>query len=322
MAKQILKFADDLTNLSNLISQIDCFHSMFLTSIQFNMVKPIFSNKTKIKAGRNLISEIIFEEYKALNFDYSNNVITIFGSNSTGKTNLLKLIGQINFLAQIGSFVPADYYETQIFDQILSEININESLITGLSGFSKELNCLNYIDNSINLDSNSLVLLDDPYKRTSEINKFCLFYGTLEKYLVKSNNLIIVSSNSNILELGIKMIPNIIPILKNFECILLDKSFKLNFMTTLLNSNEIDKLEIIKDIISDSKDILLSAKENGLNTEIYLKANEYLDLLKSKNKVEIPLGRVVMTISKLKNSMYELKNSSCVKEILSKLTNS
>lgn len=310
IATQILDYSDLFLHLNEFISHIDVFICLFETSLVLNLSRPLINDSESndcqliIKEGKNLIMDLISTQYNTFSIAIKGGVAILFGSSYSGKSTLLKAIGQIVYLSQIGCFVPCDYMEFQIFDQILTGINISESIMTSLSGFSKELSSINYI-NSLIIDDNevdikptscSLVLLDDPYTRTSEINKFSLLFGGIDKYnnLFRNNpsTCIIITTTSNMIDLAIDQ--NLIhKLFINTILIHTNEKYQLNCINDLVfesaKNNEVfsvDKeIEIIslvcKELIGSKQLLFKQCLNLGLSDELLLSGKKYLKLLEN-----------------------------------------
>jgi DNA mismatch repair protein MutS len=97
------------------------------------------------------------------NINYDNvkkgNILLIMGANMGGKSTLLRSIGVSTWLAQIGSYVPAEHFVycpvKSIYTRILTEDNIEK----GISAFQSEMLELTPILKKS--DHNSLILADE-----------------------------------------------------------------------------------------------------------------------------------------------------------------
>ncbi len=216
ISKQILQHEKDLLLMNEFMSNLDVYLNFSLISDQYNLTKPYILNdefnsenkfykkkKNKINTdfefnhGRNILCELITEKNYVTNdfFVKNKNIIFIAGNISSGKSIFLKLIGNLVYLAQIGMKVPANNFSFYIFEKIFSIIENTENAIDNISGFTTELKDMKMITDYLkqmkknlisgqNLNDylNTLILIDDPFKRTSFHNKCCLLVGFI-KYL-------------------------------------------------------------------------------------------------------------------------------------------
>ncbi|CAH8568594.1 unnamed protein product [Schistosoma bovis] len=151
--------------LSEVIAGLDLlasFAKMSLTySLRNNFVCPIFSNILGIKNGRNIVTD---EEKKSLsvaNHTYASpalNFHVITGPPMCGKTTYLRQIAYIQILAQIGSFVPAEFTSVRLTDQIFFHTEGQDDILLGESSFVNEIRELTYILQ--NFSRSSIILID------------------------------------------------------------------------------------------------------------------------------------------------------------------
>ena len=66
-------------------------------------------------------------------------VMLLTGPNMGGKSTLLRTVCCIAILAQIGSFVPAEYYNCELVDRIFTRIGASDMLELGKSTFFIEM---------------------------------------------------------------------------------------------------------------------------------------------------------------------------------------
>ncbi len=123
-----------------------------------------------IRAGRHPTLEAIlppgtFVANDAL-LDADGAAITILtGPNMAGKSSILRQCGLIVLLAQVGSFVPADYARIGLVDRIFSRIGAQDDISAGQSTFMVEmLETANIVHHATR---RSLVLLDEIGRGTS-----------------------------------------------------------------------------------------------------------------------------------------------------------
>lgn len=124
----------------------------------------------EIRGGRHPTLEAIlppgtFVANDAL-LDADGPAITILtGPNMAGKSSILRQCGLIVLLAQVGSFVPADYARIGLVDRIFSRIGAQDDIAAGQSTFMVEmLETANIVHHATH---RSLVLLDEIGRGTS-----------------------------------------------------------------------------------------------------------------------------------------------------------
>lgn len=115
-------------------------------------LKTIWTNEAKFKLSSPISFKIGTHKKTA---------VILKQPNSFDQLNLLYSIGYLTILAQIGCFVPAAKFSTDLYQTILSKINITETIESGLSHFQSELyHFKSILDNTEHYNSNCLILLD------------------------------------------------------------------------------------------------------------------------------------------------------------------
>ena len=123
----------------------------------------------QIKQGRHPVIERIlpFGQFipNDTNLNEESNLLIITGANMGGKSTYLRQVALLVILAQIGSFVPAQYAKVGIIDKIFTRVGVVDDLWHGQSHFMVEMvetaNILN------NATKHSLILLDEIGRGTS-----------------------------------------------------------------------------------------------------------------------------------------------------------
>ena len=316
ISKQILSFESELIKVNKFIAFLDIFIHFSIFADKYQLYKPIINDNTPLiefKEGRNVITEILIgANYIPSSFNSSNKTINIIsGPISSGKTIFLSLIGTLTYLAQIGTFVPAMNYKSCSFKMILSNLSVSENNIDQLSGFTTEAKEIKKIidiyENEVLFreeneeNNNLLILLDTPFKKTSEKNQNCLIGGIL-KYLYD----IINKNPENNSKIFITFKPETLDFLKDNNLIN-EKYTNIFEMETLRANNNINKnlsnnININNKFIQTYRlkekndknksknnnfeiDQLLLAKELGLDNSLFLRSLEIENLFKKKQKI-------------------------------------
>lgn len=182
------KIINERVNIKNYIQKLEMLDTLFAKSkiaIKYKMTKPVLSNSNiKVIQGQYLPLANKCKKmetiYTPLNAEFDKRTIVITGSNMGGKTMLLKTIGFMQVLSQMGFWVPAEKYESTVFENINY---IGEDLsekIEGLSSFGFEIhNLLKAINN---FDNKTLLLIDEFAKTTNSIEAKALIAAMLKSF--------------------------------------------------------------------------------------------------------------------------------------------
>ncbi|KIJ17739.1 hypothetical protein PAXINDRAFT_175534 [Paxillus involutus ATCC 200175] len=108
-------------------------------------------------------------------------VVLCTGANACGKSVYLKQVALIQYMAQIGSFVPAESATLGIVDKIFTRIQTRESVSKVQSAFMIDLNQVSFALR--NCTSRSLILFDEFGKGTVATDGAGLFCGVLKHLL-------------------------------------------------------------------------------------------------------------------------------------------
>ena len=81
------------------------------------------------------------------------------GPNMAGKSTYMRQNALIALLAQIGSWVPADYVKLGVIDKVFTRVGASDDLTLGQSTFMVEMIETSYILNSAT--DRSFILLDE-----------------------------------------------------------------------------------------------------------------------------------------------------------------
>ncbi|WP_455684679.1 MutS-related protein [Thomasclavelia sp.] len=120
-----------------------------------------------------------------------NNMI-ITGSNASGKSTFLKMIGANLLLAKSLNISFAKEFKYYPFS-LISSIHMKDDIISGDSFYVKEIKRLKYITNHV-YNQESLILIDEILKGTNEKERIVIARAIL-KYLFESNSMVIVTTH-------------------------------------------------------------------------------------------------------------------------------
>jgi len=105
-------------------------------------------------------------------------IIVLTGPNMAGKSTVLRQIGLIQLLAQIGSFVPADSARLPLTDRVFTRVGASDNLARGQSTFMVEMSETASIIHGAT--ARSLVLLDEIGRGTSTYDGVSIAWAVTE----------------------------------------------------------------------------------------------------------------------------------------------
>nr|AAL18350.1 MutS homolog 4 [Mus musculus] len=184
LLSEIYEHIHCLYKLSDTVSMLDMLLSFAHACTLSDYVRPEFTDTLAIKQGWHPILEKISAEKPVANNTYiteGSNVLIITGPNMSGKSTYLKQIALCQIMAQIGSYVPAEYASFRIAAQIFTRISTDDDIETNSSTFMKEMKEIAYILHNAN--DKSLILIDELGRGTNTEEGIGISYAVCEHLL-------------------------------------------------------------------------------------------------------------------------------------------
>ncbi|XP_031231777.1 mutS protein homolog 4 isoform X3 [Mastomys coucha] len=184
LLSEIYEHIHCLYKLSDAVSMLDMLQSFAHACTLSDYVRPEFTDTLAIKQGWHPILERISAEKPVANDTYiteGRNVLIITGPNMSGKSTYLKQIALCQIMAQIGSYVPAEYASFRIAAQIFTRISTDDDIETNSSTFMKEMKEIAYILHNAN--DKSLILIDELGRGTNTEEGIGISYAVCEHLL-------------------------------------------------------------------------------------------------------------------------------------------
>lgn len=185
----------------------------------------------------------------------------------------------------LGSFIPAKYAKLSIRDRILTRIGTSDDMEHNLSTFSTEMKETAYIIN--NLSANSIILIDELGRGTSNIDGVSLAYAVTE-YI----------ANFDALALFVTHYPQITTLSSYYSCI---QNIHLKTTINVNQESNTDKkveLNYLHEICEGASEMrngygIMIAETCGFPNEVIQEARRIQKLL----RVHLPLVNPIMTNS-------------------------
>jgi DNA mismatch repair protein MutS len=138
--------------------------------------------EVEIEGGRHPVVETMMpaEAFipNDLLLDEGGRIVILTGPNMAGKSTVLRQIGLIHLMAQIGSFVPANRARLPVCDRIFTRVGASDNLARGQSTFMVEMNETASIIHGAT--DRSLVLLDEIGRGTSTYDGVSIAWAVTE----------------------------------------------------------------------------------------------------------------------------------------------
>ncbi|KFZ05277.1 hypothetical protein V501_08504 [Pseudogymnoascus sp. VKM F-4519 (FW-2642)] len=157
-----------LFRVSDSIAMLDMLAAFAQLVTTSDYVKPEITRCLAIKSGRHPVHEKAHSEKFTPNDVYADKqqrfqIIT--GCNMSGKSTYIRSIALMTVMAQIGSFVPAQYASFPIVDQLFARVSMDDCIEANVSTFASEMRETAFILR--NIGNNSLVIIDELGRGTS-----------------------------------------------------------------------------------------------------------------------------------------------------------
>ena len=188
---KILRYSEKVLNAAKALAEIDLIIALADIAVSENWCRPKLdkSRKFKIVSGRHPVVEAALQKdasgvFIANNCDLSAGddgdkpIWLLTGPNMAGKSTFLRQNAIIALMAQIGSFVPAEYVEIGIVNQLFSRVGASDDLARGRSTFMVEMVETAAILNQAG--ENALVILDEIGRGTATYDGLSIAWATLE----------------------------------------------------------------------------------------------------------------------------------------------
>jgi DNA mismatch repair protein MutS len=166
------------------IATVDVLAGLAEAAVRRDFVRPEVDGglTLEIRGGRHPVVETMMprEEFipNDVRLDHDQRVMVLTGPNMAGKSTVLRQVGLIVLMAQVGSFVPARYARVGLVDRIFTRVGASDNLARGQSTFMVEMNETAAILHGAT--DRSLVLLDEIGRGTSTWDGLSVATATTE----------------------------------------------------------------------------------------------------------------------------------------------
>ena len=232
------EFVTLIRDTAECIAELDVFTSFALTAVEQNYVCPELNESGDfiVRNGRHPVLEKILPlgTYVPNDIELSSSDKTktqfmiLTGPNMAGKSTYMRQNALIAILAQIGSFIPADYAEIGIVDKIFTRVGASDDLTLGKSTFMVEMTETAYILNSAT--DRSLILIDEIGRGTSTYDGVAIAWSVAEYIAGKIGARCIFATHYHELNVMTKTFPQI----KNYRITVSEENGEIEFLRKIV----------------------------------------------------------------------------------------
>jgi len=173
-----------LQSVAQIVAELDVLASLAEVAARESYVRPELTDDfaLEISAGRHPVVERMMPREKFIPNDVTltedARMIILTGPNMAGKSTVLRQVGLIVLMAQIGSFVPASKARIGIVDRLFTRVGASDNLVRGQSTFMVEMSETSAILHTAT--RRSLVLLDEIGRGTSTYDGISIAWSVSE----------------------------------------------------------------------------------------------------------------------------------------------
>jgi DNA mismatch repair protein MutS len=166
------------------VAELDVLATLAEVAARNDYVRPEVGEgfRLEIRGGRHPVVERMMprEDFipNDVVLDRDGRVMVLTGPNMSGKSTVLRQVGLVVLLAQMGAFVPADAAEVGLCDRIFTRVGASDNLVRGQSTFMVEMTETATILNAAT--ERSLVLLDEIGRGTSTYDGVSIAWAVTE----------------------------------------------------------------------------------------------------------------------------------------------
>ena len=232
------EFVSKIREIAECIARCDVYTGLAQAAVENNYCKPIVdeSDDFIVKNGRHPVLEKILPlgeyvpndlELKCNSVD-STQFMILTGPNMAGKSTYMRQNALIAILAQIGSWVPADYAKIGIIDKIFTRVGASDDLTLGQSTFMVEM-----IETACILNSateRSFILLDEIGRGTSTYDGVAIAWSVAEYIATKIKARCIFATHYH----ELNVMTNTYPQIKNYRITITEENGEIEFLRKIV----------------------------------------------------------------------------------------
>jgi len=198
LISEVKNISASILKLASSLALIDVFQSLSWSAFCEDFRAPQISDKKLIEINQGwhpLIKSSIKDQFVShdIYLDEKKFFGLVTGPNMAGKTTVMREVAIIQFLTQIGSFVPAQKATLGLCDYLFSRLGASDDIIKGQSTFMVEMSETAEIIR--HATDKSLIILDEIGRGTSTYDGLSIAWSLVEHFVNKTKSLTLFSTH-------------------------------------------------------------------------------------------------------------------------------
>ncbi|MFI3301045.1 MAG: DNA mismatch repair protein MutS [Candidatus Gastranaerophilales bacterium] len=272
------EFVTQIREIAEAIACCDVIVGLAQVAVEQNFTKPIVdvSGDLIIKNGRHPVLEQILPlgEYVANDLELQANAksgmtqfMILTGPNMAGKSTYMRQNALIALIAQIGSWVPADFVKIGVVDKIFTRVGASDDLTLGQSTFMVEMIETAYILNSAT--DKSLILLDEIGRGTSTYDGVAIAWSVSEfvANTIKARTIFATHYHE------LNVMTNSFEQIKNFRITIAEQNGEIEFLRKIVQGGtsksygiQVAKMAgLPNEVVKRSQDLMVKMQKDNSN---------------------------------------------------------
>ena len=182
---RVAAWTPQVQQIARTLARVDVLSSLAEVAKVENYIRPQIDDSTAIavRNGRHPVVERQLRDGRFVPNDVTLDsteaqILLITGPNMAGKSTIIRQVGLIVLMAQMGSFVPAHEARIGVVDRIFTRVGASDNLARGESTFMVEMNeAANILNNTT---AKSLILMDELGRGTSTFDGLSIAWSIVE----------------------------------------------------------------------------------------------------------------------------------------------
>lgn len=185
-----MEHMDILETCSHIVAKVDVLLNKCYMAQKYNYTRPVIDTTVEDSyVHAEGLRHILIEQLNTNEVYVTNDILLggnqctdgmlIFGTNTGGKTSIMRALGTAIIMAQSGMFVPCTHFMYKPYRAIYSRILNQDNMFKGLSTFSVEMSEMRVILQYA--DEHSLVLGDELCSGTETVSALSIMMASLQR---------------------------------------------------------------------------------------------------------------------------------------------